>query len=146
MSEELKTKARRTWEEIVPNADVEALAEVIAEDLIDHSARPDEPQGLAGVQQTVLWLGTVFSHQRWEIQQVIGEGDIVVVYCTLHGRHTGDLMGIPPTNREVAVDYVHIVRFRDGKAVEYWSVRDDMALMRQLSALPGRPAPVAVAG
>jgi predicted ester cyclase len=146
MSEELKTKARRTWEEIVPNADVEALAEVIAEDLIDHSARPDEPQGLAGVQQTVLWLGTVFSHQRWEIQQVIGEGDIVVVYCTLHGRHTGDLMGIPPTNREVAVDYVHIVRFRDGKAVEYWSVRDDMALMRQLGALPGRPAPVAVAG
>ena len=146
MSEELKTKARRTWEEIVPNADVDALAEVIAEDLIDHSARPDEPQGLAGVQQTVLWLGTVFSHQRWEIQQVIGEGDIVVVYCTLHGRHTGDLMGIPPTNREVAVDYVHIVRFRDGKAVEYWSVRDDMALMRQLSALPGRPAPVAVAG
>jgi predicted ester cyclase len=146
MSEELKTKARRTWEEIVPNADVEALAEVIAEDLIDHSARPDEPQGLAGVQQTVLWLGTVFSHQRWEIQQVIGEGDIVVVYCTLHGRHTGDLMGIPPTNREVAVDYVHIVRFRDGKAVEYWSVRDDMALMRQLGALPGQPAPVAVAG
>jgi predicted ester cyclase len=146
MSEELKTKARRTWEEIVPNADVEALAEVIAEDLIDHSARPDEPQGLAGVQQTVLWLGTVFSHQRWEIQQVIGEGDIVVVYCTLHGRHTGDLMGIPPTNREVAVDYVHIVRFRDGKAVEYWSVRDDMALMRQLGALPGRPAPLAVAG
>ena len=119
---------------------------MIAEDLIDHSARPDEPQGLAGVQQTVLWLGTVFSHQRWEIQQVIGEGDIVVVYCTLHGRHTGDLMGIPPTNREVAVDYVHIVRFRDGKAVEYWSVRDDMALMRQLGVMSEPPAPVAVAG
>jgi predicted ester cyclase len=146
MSEELKTKARRTWEEIVPNADIEALAEVIAEDLIDHSARPDEPQGLAGVRQTVVWLGTVFSDQRWDIHQVIGEGDTVVVYCTLQGRHTGDLMGIPPTNCEVAVDYVHIVRFSDGKAVEYWSVRDDMALMRQLGALPGRPAPVAVAG
>lgn len=141
MSEELKAKARRTWEEIVPNADVEALAEVIAEDLIDHSARPDEPQGLAGVQQSVLWLATVFSDQRWEIRQVIGEGDTVVVYCTLHGRHTGDLMGILPTNRDIAVDYVHIVRFRDGKAVEYWSVRDDMALMRQLGVLPGRPEP-----
>jgi predicted ester cyclase len=146
MSEELKAKARRTWEEIIPTADLERLAEVIAEDLIDHSARPDEPQGLAGVQQTVLWLGTVFSDQRWEIHHVIGEGDTVVVYCTLHGRHTGDLMGIPPTNREVAVDYVHIVRFRGGKAVEYWSVRDDMALMRQLGALPERPTPVAVAG
>jgi predicted ester cyclase len=145
MAEELKTRARRIWEEIIPNADVERLAEVIAEDSIDHSARPEEPQGLAGAQQTMLWLGTVFSDQLWEIHRVIGERDVVVVYCTLHGRHTGDLMGIPPTNREVAMDYVHILRFENGKAVERWGVRDDMALMRQLGVLPG-PAPVAVAG
>ena len=91
----------------------------------------------------MLWLGRVFSDQRWEIRQVIGEGEFVVVYCTFHGRHTGDLMGIPPTNREVAQDYVHILRFEDGKAVEYWGLRDDMALMQQLGVLPARPAPVA---
>jgi predicted ester cyclase len=145
MTEELKAKARRIWEEIFPSGDVDRLADVIAEDGIDHSARPDEPQGLVGVQQTMLWLGSVFSDQRWEIHQVIGEGDTVVVYCTLRGRHTGDLLGIPPTNREVAMDYVQILRFRDGKAVERWGVRDDMALMRQLGALPARPAPVAAA-
>ena len=143
MTEELKTKARRIWEEIFPSGDVDGLAEVLAEDGIDHGARPDEPQGLAGAQQTMLWLRSVFSEQRWEIRQVVGEGDIVVVYCTLHGRHTGDLMGIPPTNREVAQDYVHIVRFRDGKVVEHWGVRDDMGLMRQLGVLPGRPEPAA---
>ena len=143
MSEELKAKARRIWEEIFPSGDVGRLAEVIAEDSINHGARPDEPPGLAGVQQTMLWLGRVFSDQRWEIHQVIGEGDVVVVYCTFHGRHTGDLMGIPPTNRVVAQDYVHILRFEDGKAVEHWGVRDDMALMQQLGVLPGRPEPVA---
>jgi predicted ester cyclase len=143
MTDELKAKARRIWEEIFPSGDVDGLAEVLAEDGIDHGARPEEPQGLAGAQQTMLWLRSVFSEQRWEIRQVVGEGDIVVVYCTLHGRHTGDLMGIPPTNREVAQDYVHIVRFRDGKVVEHWGVRDDMGLMRQLGVLPGRPEPVA---
>jgi predicted ester cyclase len=143
MTEELKARARRIWEEIFPSDDVDRLAEVIAEDGIDHGARAGEPQGLVGVQQTMLWLGRVFSDQRWEIRQVIGEGDVVVVYCTFHGRHTGDLMGIPPTNREVAQDYVHILRFEDGKAVEHWGVRDDMALMQQLGVLPGRPAPVA---
>lgn len=145
MTEELKAKARRIWEEIVPNADLNGLSDVIAENSIDHSARPDELQGLAGVQQTVLWLGRVFSDQRWEIRQVICERDLVVVYCTLYGRHTGDMMGIPPTNREIAMDYVHILRFSDGKAVEHWGVRDDMALMRQLGALPARPAAVAAA-
>ena len=143
MTEELKAKARRIWEEIFPNGDVDDLAEVIAKDSIDHTARPDEPQGLAGVRQTMLWLGTVFSDQRWEIHQVIGEGETVLVYCTFHGRHTGDLMGIPPTNREVAMDYVQILRFQDGKAAERWGVRDDMALMRQLGVLPARPVPAA---
>ena len=145
MTEELKAKARRIWEEIFPSGDVERLAEVIAEDSINHGARPDEPHGLAGVEKTMYWLGSVFSDQRWEIRQVIGEGEFVVVYCTFHGRHTGDLMGIPPTNREVAQDYVHILRFKDGKAVEHWGLRDDMALMQQLGALPERPAAVAAA-
>jgi predicted ester cyclase len=95
----------------------------------------------------MLWLGRVFSDQRWEIHQVIGEGDTVVLHATHHGRHTGDLMGIAPTNREVAYPYVHIVRFRDGKIAEHWGVRDDMALMRQLGVLPANrpPAPAALA-
>ena len=143
---ELKARARRIWEEIFPSGDVDRLAEVIAEDSIDHGARPGEPQGLVGVQQTMLWLGRVFGDQRWEIHQVVSEGEVVVVYCTLHGRHTSSLMGIPPTNREIAMDYVHILRFDDGKAAEHWSVRDDMALMRQLGVMSGPPAPVAVAG
>ena len=146
MVEELKAKARRIWEEIIPNGDVDRLAEVIAEDGIDHSARPDELQGLAGAQQTTRWLGSVFSDQCWKIHQVIGEGDTVVVYCTMHGRHTGNLLGIPPTNREVAMDYVHIVHFRDGKVADHWGIRDDMALMRQLGVMSGPPTPVAGAG
>jgi len=90
----------------------------------------------------MLWLGRVFSDQRWEIHQVIGEGDTVVVFCTYHGRHTGDLMGMPPTSREVAYDYVRIVRFRDGRSVEHWGVPDEATLMRQLGVTPERPARV----
>jgi len=130
--EDVKARARRTWEEIFPACDVDALADVVDPDIVGHGARPGEPAGFEGVKQTMLWLGRVFSDQRWEIRHVIGEGDLVAVHATHHGRHTGDLMGIPPTGREVAYDYVHILRFRDGKAVEHWSVRDSMTLMRQL--------------
>ena len=136
MIEDLKATARRTWEEIFPACDVDALADVIAVDSIDHAARPGEAQGLKAATQAMLWLDRVFSNQRWEIQQVIGEDDTVVVYCTHHGRQTGDLMGIQPTGREVAYDYVHVVRFQDGKIVEHWSVRDETTLMRQLGVIP----------
>jgi len=141
--EQNKAAARRTWEEIFPACDVEALREVTADDVVERGARPDEPLGFEGVKRTMLWLSTVFADQRWEIHDVIGEGDMVVVHGTHHGRQVGDLMGLPPTGRQVAYQYVHFLRFRDGKAVEHWSVRDDMTLMRQLGVVPERPEPVA---
>ncbi len=140
MTADIKATARRTWEEIFPALDVAALAEVTDRDVVPHGRRPDEPAGFEGVKQTMLWLGRVFSDQRWEIHNVIAEGDLVAVHATHHARHTGDLMGIPPTGREVAYDYVHILRFRDGKAIEHWSVRDSMTMMRQLGVLQDRPA------
>ena len=145
MTDDLKTIVRRTYEEIFPACDVDALREVVDADAIEHGARPGEPQGFEGVKRTMLWLGRVFADQRWEIHQMVREGDTVVVRSTHHGRHVGDLMGIPPTGREVAYEYIHIVRFRDGKGVEHWGVRDDMTLMRQLGVLPERPG-VPVAG
>jgi predicted ester cyclase len=146
MIDDLKRTARRTWEEIFPACDVDALAEVIATDAIDHGSRPGEPQGFEGVKRTMLWLDGVFSDQRWEIHQVIGDADRVVVHCTHHGRQTGNLMGIPPTGREVAYAYVHIVRFEDGKMSEHWGVRDETTLMRQLGVLPDPSAMPMAAG
>jgi predicted ester cyclase len=143
MSKDLKAIARRTLEDILPACDVEGLAEVTATDIVSHGARPGEPGGLEGVTQTMLWLGSVFSDQRWEVHNMIQEGDTVVVQATHHGRHTGDLMGISPTGREVAYDYIHILRFKDGKAVEHWGMRDDATLMRQLGVMPGRPVATA---
>ena len=146
MSEANKAVVRRTFEEIFPACDVEALAEVTDRDVVHHGRRPDEPAGLEGVTRTMLWLAQAFSDQRWEIQHLIAEYDLVTVHATHHGRHTGDLMGIPPTGREVAYDYIQILRFRDGKAVEHWGVHDSMTLMRQLGVGQERPAPAAVGG
>jgi predicted ester cyclase len=134
-----KEATRRTFEEIFPTCDVDALAEVVDSDVVSRGRRPDEPLGFEGAKRTMLWLASVFSDQSWEIHDMVAEGDLVAVRATHHGRHTGDLFGIPPTGREVAYEYVHFLRYRDGKAVEQWGVRDDMKLMRQLGVIPERP-------
>ena len=133
---ELKEKTRRFFEEAFPQQDDQAIAELIHEDVFDHSSPPGATQGLADVQRTVHWLNGVFGDLRWEIHNMVAEDDTVVVHCTLHGRHTGDLMGIPPTGREVAQPYIQILRYENGKAKERWAVRDDMTLMRQLGVMP----------
>jgi len=137
--DDIKTRARRIFEEIIPSGDAAALPDVMHPDCADHSARPGEPAGIEGLAATMHWLHGVFAGLAFDIHHVIGDGDTVAVHCTLTGRHAGDLMGIPPTGRPVATPMIHILRFRDGKASDHWAVHDDMATMRQLGIRPSVP-------
>lgn len=66
------------------------------------------------------------------IEDVISEGDKVVVRCTNRGTHTGELMGIPPTGNKVEYGEIVIVRFADGKIEAVWVQEDDLWMMQQL--------------
>jgi steroid delta-isomerase-like uncharacterized protein len=134
MSEELKATTRRLWEEIWPGGDVAALTSVLHPDSVNHEAPPGTDPGVEGAVQTMQWLRSAFSDQRYEIHQMIAEGDTVAVHLTHHGRHTGEFMGIPPTDRSFSYRHVHILRFEDGRSIEHWAVRDDATLVRQLRA------------
>jgi hypothetical protein len=80
---------------------------------------------------------------HFEIEELVGEGDIVAGRLTVSGTHEGSLMSEPPTGRSVRNSHMHFVRFRDGKAVEHWGVRDDLGMMRQLGlvVIPGPRLP-----
>src|SRR6266508_1186969 len=98
----IKATARRTLEEIFPNGDVAALAEVVHPDVVNHEAPPGAPQGLDGMTKTMLRLYGLYQDPQYEIHQVIADGDTVAVHCTFSGRHTGEFMGLAPTNRPFA--------------------------------------------
>ncbi len=85
-------------------------------------------------------LNEAFSEQRWDIHDVVAEGDTVVVRCTHSGVHTGHYFDLPPSGRRFFYKQMHMIRMRDGKAVEHWAVRDDASLIRQLTASAERPA------
>jgi predicted ester cyclase len=60
---------------------------------------------------------------------------------TARGTHTGDLMGIPPTGREVTVTGIQVERIAGGKLVEGYGTFDALGMLQQLGAVPaGIPA------
>ena len=136
MNEDIKAVARRIWEEVFPLCQLEVLPEVIHPDWHNH-APPTHKYGLAGARATVAQLRDAFDDLRYEVLDVIGDGDRVAVYCLVTGRHTGPWQGLPATGRGFASEQVHILRFRDGKAVEHWAVRDDLRMMRDLGVIAG---------
>ena len=81
-------------------------------------------------------LRTAFPDLHFAIEDLIAEGDTVAGRLTMNGTHTGPLMGMPPTRRAIRQAHMHFVRFRDGKAIEHWGLRDDVGMMRQIGLMP----------
>jgi predicted ester cyclase len=146
-SADVKDVARRVLEEIFPANDEAALLATLSDEFVNHEAPAGVPRGPESVAFFMRMLAGAFSEQRWTMHQVLAEGDTVVLYCTHSGKHTGNYMGLPPTERDFSYRQMHMIRVVDGKGVEHWAVRDDAALMRQLTAPLSAPtAPPGPAG
>lgn len=73
-----------------------------------------------------------FPQYEMNVEDMIAEGDRVVVRFTIRGVHHGDLMGIPPTGKRIEVPGIIIYRIEGGKIVEHWIQTDAMSMMQQL--------------
>jgi steroid delta-isomerase-like uncharacterized protein len=133
-----KARFRRTYEEMLNRGDLSVVDEVIAPDFLNHEAPPGMDRGPESMRGVVAMLRTAYPDLQFTIEELIAEGDIVAGRVTMRGTHRGPLMGMPPTGRSVRQAQMHFVRFRDGKAVEHWGVRDELGLMQQLGVMPGR--------
>jgi hypothetical protein len=71
-----------------------------------------------------------------EPHDIIAEGNKVVVRFTFHGRHTGDLMGMPPTGNTLNANGIIIYELEGGKIVNHWMEFDVLTFMQQLHPVP----------
>ena len=135
VSEENKALVRRFYEEI-DNGNVDAMDDLVAEDYVDHSPFPfPVPPGREGLKAAfkILWDATPGRH---EIEEQIAEGDKVVTRLTAYGTHEGDLPIAPRTGNEMKMTATVIHRVADGRLVEKWSNKDELALLQQLEIIP----------
>ena len=103
-------------------------------------------QGLQTYQQFLSKFFTAFPDAHFTIEDLIAEGDTVAVRRTFRGTHTSNLMGIPPTGRQVTITDMAILRVANGKFVEAWNNADDLGLLQQLGVIPVRFGVVFLAG
>ena len=137
--DENKALVRRYIKAIDDNqtSDWSILDEYISDDFVAHNPPvPGVSLDREGMKQAaeIFRVATPGTH---EVGMQVAEGDLVVSQVTGRGVHAGELLGIPPTNKEVETDGIAIHRIRDGKIVEYWSVTDIVRVLQQVGALPG---------
>lgn len=136
MSIEQNKQIVRRYQEIYNNNDLDALGEVVAQDLSMPKVMSGMPPGLEGAKRVheITLIGMPDWHT--EIDDLIGEGDKAVARITMSGTHTGDFWGIPATGKKVEFTGIYIVRIENGKIIEHWGEEDGVSLMQQLGVMP----------
>ncbi len=67
---------------------------------------------------------------------MIAEGDKLAVRWRIEGTHTGEFLGIAPTNRKIEFGINEIFRVENGQSAEAWDQYDMYGLMQQIGAIP----------
>jgi predicted ester cyclase len=119
--------------EVIEKGDAAAFRSLIDENFVNRTAPAGMNNGPDGMLHTFNnVLRPAFPDLRVEIFDQIAEGDKVTTRKRISGTHTGELMGVPATNREVAIDVIDIVRLRDGKYAEHWGINNLQAVLASL--------------
>jgi steroid delta-isomerase-like uncharacterized protein len=133
------------------NGDVDALAELVADDYVEHDPAPGQAPGRVGMEQARADLAAAFSDFRLTPEDVLCEHDLVFVRGTLTGTHAGHFAGVAPTGTRIETSASRLFRVHDGQIVEGWANVNTFAMLQQARRHPdaaGGPgaAPAAAVG
>lgn len=134
--EDNKALVRRFIDEAFVKGRPDDLHEIVSERFTPRTWSSVEP-GIESLKQTVTRMASGLSDVRFDIEDMIAEGDRVAVRLTAHAVHRGDFMGMPAAGKGYSIAEHHIFRVTDGKIAEHWHVADMLGMMRQIGALPG---------
>jgi steroid delta-isomerase-like uncharacterized protein len=139
-AEENREIVRRFWG-VWEEGNLGLVDGLLAPDYVNHSpGMPGQPEGPEGVKAVVSMFRAGMPDLRVVIEDVIAEGDKVVMRYKIEGTHEGELFGVPPTGRRVSIESITVERVSGGKIREHWRVTDTLDMMQQLGAIPEHAA------
>jgi steroid delta-isomerase-like uncharacterized protein len=135
-SERNKAVIRRFVEEVQNNQDWTAYDELNDPSFVNLSAPPGVPTSREGGKVYLQAFASAYPDASFTIDDMIAEGDQVVTKKTFSGTNTGEFAGMPATGRSVSLQYVDIMRVRDGRIVEHWLSMNQLLWLQQLGLAP----------
>ena len=136
MSEDNKALIRRYFEEIWNKHNLDAIEDFYAPEYVNHDAPPGVPGDIEGLKALIGAYLNAFPDIKVTTNLLLADGDKVVVRNTATGTHSGQLMEIPATGKQIETKAMGIFGISGGKIVESWVASDRMSMMQQLGVIP----------
>jgi predicted ester cyclase len=131
----------KRFHDVVNTGDVGLISKTIDElvepEALIHTPLPIEATGGRLLKQVWAMLLRGLPDLHMTVEDLIAEGDRVVIRDSITGTHQGEYLGIPPTGKTITYNEIFILRFAGGRIAETWGVVDVLSQLRQLGAIPG---------
>lgn len=122
--------------EEVDKGNLDVIDEFYSSDYVDHnpSAIREMLPGIEGIKHAFKLLYAAFPDTAHKIDDIIAEGDKVVVRISATATHTGEIFGVKPTGKKVELSSIVIYRIVDGKIIERWVAQQGPGVLQQIGA------------
>jgi steroid delta-isomerase-like uncharacterized protein len=97
-------------------------------------------KGPAEFKEFYRQIRSAFPDTKIALDQVVQEGDTAFARWTVTATHTGEGLGMAPSNQQLKIVGMSACRVRDGVIVEAWNLWDQIGMARQLGMLEGPAA------
>lgn len=140
--EQLKALTLEGFERMFNRGELDYIDEAVAPGAVDHQ----EPEGTDfanHLKQVVRTLRVAFPDLRFEVHEILADGNIVACRSTMTGTHQGPLnvgpmAALAVSGARIEVPHMHFFRYDEtGRVTDLWHVWNTLLLARQL----GAPAP-----
>ena len=125
--------AKRWFEEVWNQRRAETIDEILHADARGHM-EGFETRGHADFKNVRAGLLEAFPDFSIVVEDMVAEGNNVVVRWRARGSHRGEGLGIPASNRTADFRGMTWLRFENGKLVEGWDAWNQGAVLQALAA------------
>ncbi len=133
-AKENKELIKRFFDEVYNKGNLSVADELVAKDYVSHNKLEMEVLGPDGIKKAASMQREAFPDQVTVLDDVIAEGDKVVVRGHDTGTHSGKrFMGIKASGRKFNVTWIDVFRVSNGKLQEAWLEVDVEDFRHQLS-------------
>jgi steroid delta-isomerase-like uncharacterized protein len=137
-AEENKAAVRREVEELYNHTgNLDVADEIFSPDYVSYEPTSGETRGIEGARQFAATFREAFPDLQCTIDDMVAEGDKVVMRFRGSGTHQGETEAFgPATGKRMEMTGITIKRLSEGKIVEAWTNFDALGTMQQLGLIP----------
>lgn len=136
MELENKVIARRFIEEVINTGNTDNISDFIDINYKDHNDKENDITGIDGAKAHIHAVRSTYPDLIVSIEQQISEGDIVVSHIVGRATHSGEWLGMKPTNKPITIHGVNIDKFKDNKILEHWGMANSLEALLEIGAFP----------